>query len=388
MCAGATPLPKPAQTRQRVPRRTAATPLTAAKPRLSLRVGSIAGIEIRIHATFPLLVILVALGATAPEGPGLASALLWLVALFSCVVLHELAHSLVARRHGVPVLEIELLPIGGISKMERSPDNPGIELRIALAGPVASVLLGGAFAGLATLAGVPMWPPTLYGGGVLARLCWVNLLLAGFNLVPALPLDGGRVLRAVLEERTDRERATHAAARAGRLFASLMMAAGFVASLWLLVIGIFVYLGSWAEEAAATIHEHIKDLRVADMMIRSPVCAPVDAPVAQLVAALSVGAQREFPVVTKEGAYVGLVTADALLETAPERSVGAVADRAAPTLAPDDLLETSGLLDGGLSVAAVISNGCVVGLARSADAALVVRHLLHQSAPSATSRPR
>jgi stage IV sporulation protein FB len=152
-----------------------------------LRVATIAGIEIRIHATFLLLVVLVALGSTAPEGPGLASALLWLGALFSCVVLHELAHSLVARRHGIPVVEIELLPIGGVSKLERSPDDPRVELRIALAGPVVSVLLGAAFAGLATLAGLSMWPPTLYGGGFLARLSWVNLLLAGLNLAPHCP---------------------------------------------------------------------------------------------------------------------------------------------------------------------------------------------------------
>ena len=172
-----------------------------------------AGVDIRIHATFLLLVALVALGSTAPEGPGLVASLVWLAAIFTCVVVHELAHSLVARRNGIPIVEIELLPIGGVSKMERSPEDPRVELRIAAAGPAASVALGAVFAGIALLAGVPMWPPTLYGGGFLARLSWVNLLLAGFNLAPALPLDGGRVLRALLEQKTDRQRATHVAAR-------------------------------------------------------------------------------------------------------------------------------------------------------------------------------
>lgn len=381
------PPPTPAETRRRAPRRIAGQ-LAAARPRLSLRLATIAGIEIRIHATFLLLVMLVALGSTAPEGPGLASALLWLGALFSCVVLHELAHSLVARRHGIPVIEIELLPIGGISKMERSPDDPGVELRIALAGPIVSVLLGAAFAGLATLAGVSMWPPTLYGGGFLARLSWVNLLLAGFNLVPALPLDGGRVFRAVLEQRTDRERATRAAARAGRLFASLMIAAGFLVNLWLLVIGVFVYFGSWAEEAAATIHERVKNLYVRDVMIREPICVSVLAPVAQLVATLWASAQREFPVTTAEGTYLGLVTAEELLRTAPERPVGTVADLAAPTLAPGDLLETSGLLSGELAAAAVLSGGRVVGLARAADAGLIAQRLLQHPMPSATPNHR
>jgi hypothetical protein len=109
----------------------------------------------------------------------------------------------------------------------------------------------------------------------------------------------------------------------------------------------------------------------------------VHAPVAQLVATLWASAQRELPVITAEGAYMGLVTAEALLRAAPEGPVGAVADPAAPTLAPGDLLETSGLLSGELFAAAVLSGGRVVGLVRAADAALVVQQLVQQSTPSA-----
>jgi Zn-dependent protease len=353
---------------------------------MSMRVATVAGIQIRIHATFLILVALVALGATAEEGPGLASALIWLAALFTCVVVHELAHSLVARHNGIPIVEIELLPIGGISKMARSPEDPRVELRIAIAGPVVSILLAAVFAGLATLAGVSMWPPTLYGGGFLARLSWVNLLLAGFNLVPALPLDGGRVLRAVLEQRTDRERATRAAARAGRLFASAMIAAGLLFDIWLLVIGVFVYLGSWAEEAAASLHERVKDLRVSDVMIREPVCVSPDASVNELTSGLWSTAQREFPVVAADGTYVGLVSADALLRAAPHALVGAVAGRPA-VLSPGDSLENTGLLSGEVDSAAVVSGGRVVGLARAVDAALVVRQVL-QRRPEPVGRGR
>ncbi|MGD9705941.1 MAG: site-2 protease family protein [Acidimicrobiia bacterium] len=346
-------------------------------------MATVAGIEIRIHASFLLLVALVALGSTAEEGPGLASALIWLAALFACVVIHELAHSVVARRNGIPIVEIELLPIGGVSKMARSPDDPAVEFRIAAAGPIASMVLGGAFAVLALLIGVSMWPPTLYGGGFLARLSWANLLLAGFNLVPALPLDGGRVFRALLAQRTDRERATRVAAMVGRLVASLVIAAGiFFVNLWLLVIGVFVYFGSSAEETAATIHERIKDVRVRDVMIRDPIALPAHVLVAQLTDTLWHSAQREFPVVTAQGTYIGLVTAAMLLRAAPGATVGDIADTAAPTLAPDDRLEASGLLDDELTAAAVVSAGRVVGLARATDAALVAQRLIQQAAGS------
>jgi stage IV sporulation protein FB len=344
----------------------------------------VAGIDIRIHVSFLLLVVLVAIGSAAPEGPGVVAGLLWLVVLFACVVVHELAHDVVARRHGIEVVEIELLPIGGISKLARPPEDPAVELRIAAAGPAMSLVLGMGFAAAGVLAGVTMWPPTLYGGGFLARLSWVNVLLAGFNLLPALPLDGGRILRAVLEQRTDRERATRAAARTGRLLASLMIAVGVFVNLWLIVIGVFVYVGSWAEEAAATIHERVKGLRVSDVMISDPVVLTQVTPTAAVVEALWHGAQREFPVVTPQGGYAGLVSAQELLEAGPACQVGDVADVAAPTLSPDDAVETSGLLGGELAAAAVVSEGRVVGLARAADAVLVVRGLIGQS----SARPR
>lgn len=358
------------------------------RPKLSMRLTTVAGIEIRVHAAFLLLVALVALGSTAPEGPGLVSGLSWLFALFACVIAHELSHSLVARRFGIPIVEIELLPIGGVSKMGRSPEDPSVELRIAAAGPAASVALGAAFAACALLAGVSMWPPTLYGGGFLARLAWVNLVLATFNLVPALPLDGGRVLRAALERRHGRERATHLAARAGRFFAALMVAAGFsIVNVWLVIIGVFVYFGSWAEEAAAVIHERVKDLRVRDVMIREPVLAPAGAPAAQVADELWRSAQRELPVVTATGEHVGIVTADDLLRAAAGVTVADIADIAAPTLDPDDVLETSGLLSGDLAVAVVVREGRVVGLARAADALLVAERLVQAPADEPDGAP-
>ncbi len=248
------------------------------------------------------------------------SSLSWLVALFACVVAHELGHSLVARRNGIETVEIELLPIGGVSKLARNPEDPRVELRIAIAGPIVSVVLGVVFAFAALAAGVEMWPPTLYGGGFVARLAWVNLLLAGFNLLPALPLDGGRVLRAMLEQHTGRERATRLAARVARGVAIAMIAVGFVLNVWLVLIGAFVYFASSAEEKAATIHERVKDRHVSDVMIQNPICVPPDTPVAQLLGVMSTTAQRDFPVVAADGAYVGLLRAGVLLHAAAGRS--------------------------------------------------------------------
>jgi Zn-dependent protease len=345
----------------------------------------VAGVEIRVHASFLLLVALVATASTVPEGPGLISGLAWLVALFACVVVHELAHSLVARRNGIPVIEIELLPIGGVSKMARLPEEPRVELQIAVAGPVASIALGGSFALLAVLAGASLWPPDLYGESWLVGLAWVNVILAVFNMLPALPLDGGRVLRAMLEERTDRERATRTAARAGRFLAALMIAAGLLVNLWLLVIGIFVYVGSSAEEAAATIHTLIKDLRVRDVMLREPIVAAVDAPAGEALVSLSRRSQQGLPVVATDGTYFGLVTVDVLIDADPATPVGRIADTEAPTLSPDDPLEASGLLTSPAMVAPVVCEGAVVGLARSADAVRVVERLIARRQPPSDS---
>lgn len=352
---------------------------TRRHPRLSFRIATVAGIDVRVHATFALLVLLVAAGSTAPDQPGVLSASGWLVMLFACVVVHELSHSLVARRYGIPIDEIELLPIGGVSKMARTPEDPAVELRIAAAGPIASVALACAFAAVAALAGVPLWPPTLYGGPVVARLAWVNLMLAGFNLLPALPLDGGRVLRALLEPRAGRQRATHVAAAAARALAALMVVAGMLTSVWLVVIGVFVYLGSWAEEAAAAVHERIKDVRVRHVMLRAPITVLDTEEAAAVAVDLWHSAQRDFPVVTVEGRYVGLVTVDRLFRAGPGEPVGALADRDAATLAPDDMLERSGLIDGTIGAATVLdAAGQVVGMARADDAARLVERLVRR----------
>jgi stage IV sporulation protein FB len=213
-------------------------------------IGRIVGIEIRVHATFFVLVALLVAAGLAPRGPGVLSALTWLVLIFASVVIHELAHSLVGRRRGAIVREIDLLPIGGMSRLERLPETPSDEFAMAIAGPASSAALGLGAAAIALATSAPLWPVDLVGGPLLPRFAAVNLLLAAFNMLPAFPLDGGRVFRALLERRYDLARATRIAATTGRWFAFALIAVGMVANLWLAVIGVFVYVGAAGEERA------------------------------------------------------------------------------------------------------------------------------------------
>jgi Zn-dependent protease len=219
--------------------------------RHSIPLGRVAGIRLQVHWSFLVLlafVVLVEWGA----GPGAVLAgLAWIGVLFACVVLHEIAHCVVARRRGGGVLGILLLPIGGMSRMDRLPSAPADEAAIAVAGPATSVAIGALSLAVGAAIGSSMWPPTLFAGSPWARLGWLNLLLGAFNLLPALPMDGGRVLRAVLARHRTKLEATRIASTVARVLAVAMVAVGFFWDFWLILIGVFVYLGAAGEEAQA-----------------------------------------------------------------------------------------------------------------------------------------
>ncbi len=275
---------------------SAVSPARPARRRsLSFPIGRVAGIQLRVHVTFFLLVALFAFAGTAPGGPGAPASVLWLFVIFGCVVLHELAHCLVARPRGAVVHEIELLPIGGVSKMEQLPEKPGDELAIAIAGPAASAGIAAVAALAAVALSVPLLPIDLFGGPFLARLAWFNLLLAGFNLLPAFPLDGGRVFRSLLERRLDLEQATRLAARVGRRVAIVFGVVGLFWNLWLVIIAIFVYMGASAEEAATIVHVRTLHLRVRDVMLLDPVLVEPGATFDELHALLRRSAAARVP---------------------------------------------------------------------------------------------
>jgi len=215
----------------------------------SIRVARIFGIDVRVHWTFLLLIAVVAL--TSTDRSEFLMNLLWIVAVFGSVLPHELSHCFVARRRGAIVKDILLTPIGGMSEMQQIPRAPSDEAAIAVVGPLTSVALGLVLLGMGALAGARLWPPTLFAGSWFARLAWLNLLLGAFNLLPALPMDGGRVLRALLARNHDQKTATRMAGRVARVLAVVMAVVGVLYDYWLVIIAIFVWLGARSEESAA-----------------------------------------------------------------------------------------------------------------------------------------
>jgi Zn-dependent protease len=219
----------------------------------SWKLGKIAGIDVFVHATFFILVAWVALSAYLPSGSAAAAAsgVASILTVFGVVVLHELGHDLVARRFGIATREITLLPIGGISRLERMPEDPRQELQVALAGPAVNVgLAAAAYAALLVLGSGAIDRMSVMEGSFLARLFSINLSLALFNLLPAFPMDGGRIFRALLALRMDRARATEVAARTGQVMAVLFGVAGlFFFNPLLVLIAFFVWTGA-AQEAS------------------------------------------------------------------------------------------------------------------------------------------
>lgn len=346
----------------------------------SISIGHVAGINIRVHLTFFLLVVLFALGSSRPGGLGVVGGLVWLTIVFGCIVVHELAHSLVARRRGASVREIVLLPIGGVSRLENLPESPSDELAIAIVGPLASVGVAGA----ATLAAIalrqPLLPVDLAGGPILARLVWFNLIIAGFNLLPAFPLDGGRVFRSLLERRYDLERATHLAARVGRILALTLVAVGLLANFWSVIIGSFIYLGASAEEAATIVHVRVRGVRTADVMLLDPIVVAPTTDIADLRALLRRSVQRAFPVVGTDG-YEGMIDAVAVERTPPGHLASDLTKQV-------DVIDLTGRLEDALPLVvgspvkaiAVVDAGRIAGLLRVEE----VQHLL--SGPGDTWR--
>jgi Zn-dependent protease len=290
--------------------------------RWSFKLGEIAGIAIFVHATFLMLVGWVALSHWVAER-SVAAALggtLFIVALFACVVLHELGHALTARRYGVRTRDITLYPIGGVARLERIPEVPRQEMLVALAGPAVNVVIAAALALLisATGGGVPLSELDVAKGPFLERLLLVNVFLAGFNLIPAFPMDGGRVLRALLATRLSFVRATELAAAVGQAIAIVFGFVGLFVNPFLVFIALFVWLGASGEAAMAQMRSAFSGLPVSRAMLTEfSVLAPGD-PLSRAVELTLAGSQSDFPVV--EGGHpVGVLRQGDLLAGLSQR---------------------------------------------------------------------
>lgn len=278
--------------------------------RWAWRLGSLAGISIYLHATFVLLLAWIAVSHIS-AGHGLAMAgqgLLLIASVFGVVVLHELGHALVARRFGIATRDITLYPIGGVARLERMPERPGQELLVAIAGPaVNGVLALVIYAGLriADLGGGG--DPLTVGGSLAVQLLWINISLALFNLVPAFPMDGGRILRAALAFRLDRARATIIAARIGRGIAVVMGIAGLLWSPMLALIALFVWMSAGQEAMLEQVKTTLRGVPVADAMVADFQTIASDASVDTAVARLATSFQHDFPVV-EDGRVIGMLS--------------------------------------------------------------------------------
>ncbi|MEE8268305.1 MAG: site-2 protease family protein [Gemmatimonadales bacterium] len=224
----------------------------------SFTIGRIAGVDLKIHVTFLLLLVWVAYRDWTYGGPAAAAFSVALVlAIFGCVVLHEFGHVLMARRFGIPTRDVVLLPIGGVARLEYFPTKPRQELLIALAGPAVTLAIAVAlYAFLEVFGARPMGVRSLmtFGRGFLANLLVVNVYILVFNLIPAFPMDGGRVLRAALASRMGLLRGTRIAVAVGKsiavLFGFYAMFGGRTTNWFLLMIALFVFMAASGEAAA------------------------------------------------------------------------------------------------------------------------------------------
>lgn len=278
----------------------------------ALRVATVSRIGVYLHWTFLLLLVGV-FAFYLMQGESVAAALIgvgMIAAIFLCVVLHELGHALMARRFDVPTRDITLYPIGGIARLQRIPEEPMQEFWIAVAGPAVNAAIAAVLAVVGLVAGVSLAPQVLLdpSGSMISMLLWLNLVLVGFNLLPAFPMDGGRVLRALLALRRDYAEATEIAANVGQAMAILFGLIGLLT--WnpiLVFIAFFVYIGAKQEAQQAMMRTLTQGIPVRRAMItRFEVLTPQDT-LDHVIEELLAGSEQDFPVV-EEGRIVGMLT--------------------------------------------------------------------------------
>src|SRR5215218_1581149 len=346
----------------------------------SFKIGRFSGIDVKVHWTFFLLLAFFAFIGYQSSGSlaGALTPIAVIVALFICVVLHEFGHSLVAQRLGIEIHSITLLPIGGVSNLESLPEKPSDEVKITLAGPLVNVVLAPIFFGLGLLLGAePGMPTDLFTGiGSVGQfffyLGYLNVVLAVFNLIPAFPLDGGRVLRGALQTRLGAVRATEIASRVGQLFALAFFLIGLFGGNFLLaLIGVFIFFGANGEAQMVRQRELTRGVSVSDVMGTKPRTETVTPyhTFGQVLDSVIHGYQEDFPVVDESGKLVGMITRDEIMNAAhsPERyaSVRELMKTDVPTISSEaDLFEDAlpVLRQSGLRALPVMENGELVGM--------------------------
>lgn len=281
----------------------------------SFKIGSAWGIPIEVHITFILLIVAVFI-LSYPE---LYFPILFL-SFFVFVVLHELSHSLVARHYKIKVRKIVLYPIGGVSEIEEIPENPRMEWRMAIAGPLTSFAIGLVLLALtAVTTGLTALPSlTLTGDNFLFDLASLNLLLGAFNMIPAFPMDGGRVFRALLAERLRFSDATKYAAFIGKLLGIVMAVVGVLYDPWLIIIGVFVYIGATEETESTIVSTTMARVRVKDVMYPEVAAVQPETTLAEALETMFKARYHDV-LVEKDGSLMGVVTWSEIMKVKPEQ---------------------------------------------------------------------
>lgn len=309
----------------------------------TLSLGEVAGIPIRLHYLFLLFLAWIAF---ISSGPDRLIGVLTVIGIFTCIVLHELGHSIVAQRYGIGVSEIVLYPIGGVARMQKSP-SPHAELWIALAGPAVNVVIAAAlFAVLHLSGGLTPWDQVwLSPGRFWQKILSTNVLLVGFNMIPAFPMDGGRVLRAILAMTIGETRGTDIAAAIGQVIAlglGLLGLFGPFANFFLVLIAVFIFMAAGQEAAMYRGKALLEGLQVRDGMITEIKTLPVGATLSDAQELLLHTSQTDFPVVHGEE-VVGVLSRMALFrylrEKGADEYVAGVMNRDFDSASPDDGLQ-------------------------------------------------
>lgn len=343
------------------------------------RIATIAGIPINVHGTFAVLIIFLLVSGLA-AGRGIASvvsSVLFILAIFVTIILHELGHALTARRFGIKTRDITLLPIGGLARLERMPAVPRQELWVALAGPAVNVVIALVCYALLIVAtgSAPVLTLDPSATGFLGRFTAVNFALAIFNMVPAFPMDGGRALRAVLAERLDYRRATEIAASIGQGLALVFGLVGLFANPILVFIALFVWMGASSEAAAAGMRGALAGVPVSRAMVTDYRTVSAGSSLRQAVELVLMGDQHDFPVVDDAGEIAGILTRERLMSALSHQGPAGTVDEAMTTAF--ETVDAREMLDGAYErlqqspspVLPVMDGGRVVGLLTSENVA-------------------
>ena len=333
----------------------------------SIKLFEIFGITISIHITFLLLPLLFLMVG------GFKSMVLVLI-VFACVTFHELTHSLVAKKFGIEVRDIILLPIGGVASMSKMPDKPKQEFLISVAGPAFNVILAGILFSIFYYA--PWMPRAILVNPTqgdtwlhtIALVPWINIALAVFNLLPAFPMDGGRLLRSFLATRMDYRRATKIAVNIGHVFAMIFGYIGLVnGRIVLILIAIFIYMAASAEGSHVDLKETLKDYRVKDILISQFLTLDKNTPVSKVLELVFHTHQEDFPVIEGDR-MIGFITRGdiitAMHKFGSTTPISAIMRTNVPTVTPEDkLLKAHNIMEENqIKALPVVRNSVVQGV--------------------------